>query len=149
MTAGRIGEVLRLKKPQFDFESEFGFIVVRNFYVSKRKEKTIKARGKLYIDLPLTMDEKSKLFPFTEMIYSYLRRVEDESLFKFGRKRAWQIVNYVTDLFPHAFRSYAETYWINILKSETITAKIFGIENPGTISHYFKGTWLDYKEAFR
>lgn len=147
LTGGRVSEVCQVKKKQFDFDTEQQFILIRNFQVLKRK------KGKrVFIDLPLPNSHKSSLYHFTELFLDYWDRIterdKEAEVFKFERRRAWQIVNAMTGLFPHAFRSYCFSYWINVLKSETIIAKIFGVENPRTLSHYYKGTWKDFKDAF-
>jgi len=143
----RVNEVLKLRKSQFDFEGKYPyFVVIHDFEISKRKEKTIKAKGIPKKDFPLPL--VGKLAPFTDMVVEYYNCSEEE-MFKIGRQRAWAIVKHMTGKWCHYFRSQRLSYLVNLLRSSTITAKIMGIENSMTIDHYYKTEWEEHEEALR
>jgi integrase len=101
LTAGRISEVLSLTREQFDFEADSNFVIIRNMILVKRlkirKGKPIKHTTSPIRDevaLPL----HGSLSKFTELVEDYVQTLSDPKakLFSFGRRRAWQIVKYVT-----------------------------------------------------
>ncbi len=145
LTGGRVNEVLKVKKSLFDF-SDRDFIIIRDFEISKRKARTLSREGIPKIDVALPRD--GSLLNFTEIVMAYYR-MSDEKLFKFGRKRAWAIVNYMTGKWCHYFRSQRISDIINRIRSSDATSKILGIKNPQTISHYYKGTWEEYREELQ
>ena len=116
----RVSEVVRaevkagylpsVRKSQFvvigDFLMFRGVKVVKHKYVKKggrwvKIESVDDYPVREEIDMPL----KGGLSKFTNVIVSYLEKLEDdEELFKFGPKRAHQIVKYCSGEFPHYFR---------------------------------------------
>ena len=110
LTAGRISEVLSLRKEQFDFEAGRNFIIIRNMILVKRlktrKGKPVKHRtAPIRDEVPLPL--KGPLSKFTRLVQDYLTLISDpkDKLFKFKRHRAWQIINHVTGQWCHWFRS--------------------------------------------
>jgi len=138
LACGRINEVLRVERSQFDFDSEKGFIIVSNFYVSKRKKATIEREGPTLVDIPIPTNTNALLYPFTELLQNYLDILEGERLFPFGEGRAWQIVKECTGL----------TYFANKIKNPIALAKIYGIKNVNTIMRYFKTQWTAYRDIY-
>jgi len=145
MLGCRINELLMLRKSQFDF-SDPEFIIIRNFRISKRKRRTIQREGVPQVDLPLPRE--GRLSKFTKTILDYYD-VAEERMFNIGRVRAWQIVKYMTGKWCHYFRSQRLSYLVNTLRSATATAKIMGIKNPQTITHYYKGEWQLFRKELK
>ena len=148
LLACRVNEVLRLRKMQFDFESDPDFIIIRSFYVSKRKEKTIKKYGPKFIDVPIPKREEARLYPFTKLVLDYLPLVgaKDDKLFKMGTRRARQIVTYVTGMWPHWFRSMALSFYVNTLRNVMVVSEMLGVEDIKTLKWYWRGAWEDYRQ---
>jgi integrase len=150
LMACRVNESLKVHLNQFDFTSDPQFIVVKDFRISKRKPKTIKKEGIPRIDFGLPIEGRFK--PFTDMTleWFYIREKEAPDLarrlFPIHRTTAWRRVEYITGKWDHWFRSQRLSYLMNKFRSETIVAKMTGIKNPGTISHYYQGHWKDHKE---
>lgn len=141
LTMGRIHEVLQLQKKQFDF-SDPEFLVIHDFNVGKRKEKTIRQYGKTYIDIPISKQSRFLIF-----IRKHLLNVEDQ-LFLFGRYRAFQIIKYNTGLWCHWFRSIAQRFYVNKLENPMVVSDMFKV-NIQTISEYYRGSWMDHKDKLR
>lgn len=148
LACGRINEVLRVERNQFDFDSELGFIIVTNFYVSKRKKITLEREGKPLVDIPMPTNEDALLYPFTKLITDYLAISEGEKLFPFKEGRAWQIIKHCTGLWCHWFRALGFTYFANKIKNPFALAKIYGIKNVNTIMRYFKTEWTAYRDVY-
>jgi hypothetical protein len=55
----------------------------------------------------------------------------------------------MTGKWCHYCRSQKISDTINRIRSSDATSKILGIKNPQTISHYYKGTWEDFKEELK
>jgi len=152
LTSGRINEVLRITKSQFNFKEEPEFIIIKDFYISKRKARIIKRGDKKIIVPPINpridmaLPEYSK---FTELALNHYNQVQTDLLFRFGRVRAWQLVRNKTGLWPHYFRSQKISYLVNKTKSALITARLVGIKSASTISHYYKTEWREHKEDLK
>jgi len=152
LMACRINEALKVNKTQFDFKTDPEFIVVQDFKISKRTQKILMAQGipKIDFGLPLV----GELSPFTEKVMSwyYLQEKNLGSPLLFpgiGRVRAWGIIEYSTGKWCHWFRSQRLSYLMKTFRSETIVAKMIGIKAPGTISHYYKGSWAEHREELK
>jgi len=147
LTCGRIHEILKVKKDQFDFTVDPDFILLKNFNVGKRKKKTIQRYGPKILDLPLPL--QGPLEPFTELVLNHLENIgEDDKLFPFSRSHAYKIINRLTGMWNHFFRAQALSYYVNKLKNPLAVAQIFGVENVNTLIWYYRGAWEDYKEQF-
>jgi len=148
ISGGRIHETLRLIKGQFDFKADPDFIIIRNFYVGKRKKKTLQRYGQLLREVPLPKNPDAILYRFTKLIVDYLNLLKsnDDLLFKFGRIRAWQIVNHCTGRWNHWFRAMSLSWFANLIRNPYAVAQMLGIENVNTIMWYFTGTWQDYRD---
>lgn len=139
LTMGRIHEVLKLTKSQFDLVSNPKFVIIQNYEVGKRKKATIRRFGRTYIDIPI-----SKKSIFMKTITDYLE-VSDEKLFKFGRYRAWQIIKHVTGLWCHWFRAQAQSFYVNKLGNPAVVSDMFKVKIE-TIMFYFRGLWMDHQD---
>jgi len=145
LTGGRISEVLRLRKSQFDFVDP-NFIIIKDMIVVKRKKSVVTREGYPIREVALPL--KGRLAAFTELVVKYLDLLdEDEKLFKFTRQRAWQIVYYITGKWNHYFRSQAESYLGRyVFRRDPVgLAEYMGIKNMQTLREYVKTSWLDYK----
>ena len=152
LTAGRISEVLSLKKEQFDYEADRSFIIIRNMVLVKRlkmrngkpvKHKTAPIRDE--VSLPL----RGPLAKFTKLVIDYLSLMDGPKakLFKFGRHRAWQIVNHVTGEWCHWFRSQAESYYGKYVFNAPFALRDFvGVADIESLGPYVKTQWRDYQE---
>ena len=138
----RVGESLKVNRDQIDLKEDSDFILVKDFQISKRKEKTLKAEGIPRIDFGLP--RSGSFSPFTNMVLKWieLSPYVTKKLFPgIGRITAWRRIEHLTGKWPHWFRAQRLSYLMNLIKSETIVAKMLGIKNPGTITHYYKGEW--------
>lgn len=142
MTMGRIHEVLKLTTEQFDMSSEPDFIVIRDFNIGKRKEKTVRRYGKTYVDIPISKDSI-----FLPLITTHLNQAK-KRLFKFGRNRAYKIVRHVTGLWCHWFRAQSQSFYVNKLGNPMVVAKMFKVDIK-TIQEYYRGTWRDHTEKLK
>jgi len=149
LLSARIHETLRIKREQFDFNTEADLILIRDFEVGKRKKKTIQQFGRVLKDLPIPKHPRAELYPFTQLILAHYRQLDRESLFMIGRKRAWQIFNHITGKWCHWFRSMALSYYVNKIRNPLAISRMFGVKNPQTLLHYYRGTWQEYREEFR
>jgi len=146
LTGGRISEVLRLRKSQFDFDLDPNFVVIRDMVVVKRKKSIVAKEGYPIREVALPL--KGRLAAFTRLVIKYLELLdEDEKLFKFTRQRAWQIVYYITGKWNHYFRSQAESYLGRyVFRRDPVgLAEYMGIKNVQTLREYVKTSWEDYK----
>lgn len=152
LTAGRVSEVLSLRKEQFDFEADKNFIIIRNMILVKRlktrKGKRVKHRtAPIRDEVPLPL--KGPLSRFTKLVQEYLESITDpkNKLFKFKRHRAWQIVNHVTGQWCHWFRSQAESYYGKYVFNTPFALRDFvGVSDIESLGPYVKTRWKDYKE---
>jgi len=152
LTAGRISEVLSLRKEQFDFEADQDFVIIRNMILVKRlktrKGKPVKHRtAPIRDEVPLP--RKGNLSKFTKLVLEYLELLGDpnEKLFRFKRHRAWQIVNYVTGQWCHWFRSQAESYYGKYVFDSPFALRDFvGVSDIDSLGPYVKTQWRDYQE---
>lgn len=153
LTSGRINEVLRIRKDQFIEDSKDPeFLLVRSFYVSKRKVR--KPHPTPTIPLPRV----GALGPLTRFVEDYLELLEsDDKLFRFSRARAWAIIRHITrrpdDPNPgywcHWFRAQSLSYQVNLIRSTVAVAKQRGVENPATLAHYYTGDWELFREELK
>jgi integrase len=152
LTAGRISEVLSLRKEQFDFEADRDFVIIRNMILVKRL-KTRKGKPVRHRTAPIRdevpLPRKGPLFRFTALVLEYLDMISDpkEKLFRFKRHRAWQIVNYVTGEWCHWFRSQAESYYGKYVFNTPFTLRDFvGVSDIESLGPYVKTQWRDYQD---
>lgn len=152
LTAGRISEVLSLRKEQFDFEADRNFVVIRNMILVKRlktrKGKSVKHRtAPIRDEVPLPL--RGPLSGFTDLVQDYLGLLEQpkEKLFKFERHRAWQIIKYVTGQWCHWFRSQAESFYGRYVFNTPFALRDFvGVSDIESLGPYVKTRWRDYKD---
>ncbi len=151
LTAGRVSEVLSLRKEQFDFEADKNFIIIRNMIFVKRlktrKEKPVERRtAPIRDEVPLPL--KGPLSKFAGLAQNYLTLVKEpeEKLFRFKRHRAWQIVNYVTGQWCHWFRSQAESYYRKYVFNTPFALRDFvGVTDIESLGPYVKTQWRDFE----
>lgn len=154
LSSARVGEVLRLKASQFSIdESDPDFMIIQNFYVSKRKE------GKIHPILEIPLPLKGSLAPFTKLVREYLKLLgPEDKLFTFSRHRAWAIIRYITNdpgveenpgWFCHWFRAQSLSYQVQLIRSTISVSSQRGIENPATLKHYDSGDWRQYKDELK
>lgn len=152
MMSCRINEALQVEKSQFNFETDPEFIVVRDFKISKRTLRIIAREGipRISFGLPIVGPLKRFTEIFLEWFYLSEKNRENPLVFPgIGRYRAWQIIKHHTGKWCHWFRAQRLSYLVNEIRSDTATAKMLGIKNPRTISHYYQGEWKDHKDALK
>lgn len=142
ISCARMNEVLQVKKTQLNYDKEPKFLVIERFRVSKRKK-----RREEFIELPLTIKETAKLYPFTEMFIDHAKSIkkEEDPLFKIGYRRANQIISSLNpDIFPHFLRACGFTYYLNLLKNPFGVAEMFGVKKAQTLRRYYSGGWRQF-----
>ena len=146
MMGCRINEAGKVLKDQIDFEDPDypRFIVVKDFKISKRKKKTIRAEGIPRIDFGLP--RSGRFSPFTDLFLEWYDLTPGPEIFKISRVRSWQIIEHHTGKWCHWFRSQRFSWMINRLRSVVIVANMFGVKNPATIMHYYKGSWAEHRD---
>lgn len=151
LTAGRISEVVSLRKEQFDFQADRNFIIIRNMILVKRL-KTRKGKPVKHKTAPIRdevpLPRKGPLSKFTRLVQDYLELIVDpkEKLFRFKRHRAWQIVNHITGQWCHWFRSQAESYYGKYVFNTPFALRDFvGVSDIESLGPYVKTQWRDYE----
>jgi len=153
LTAGRISEVLSLRKEQFDFQADPDFILIRNMILVKRL-KTRKGKPVKHTTSPIrdevALPLSGPLSKFTKLVKDYVMigiSDPEAKLFCFGRRRAWQIVNYITGQWCHWFRSQAESYYGKYVYTSPFALRDFvGITDIESLGPYVKTDWRDYQD---
>ena len=135
LCCGRVGEVLSLRKSQFE-ETE-DFLIIKNYQVEKTK---------LYReDWPLP--KRGRLAPLTNLVLKYLSTVKDDNkIFSISRQRAHIICKYVTGMWPHWFRAQGEAYYMRIIRDPFKLALALRLVDPKTLMEYIPFEWEDYRE---
>ncbi len=172
LTSGRINEVLRLSKGQFkEDEEDPDFLVVNNFWVSKRWKGGMRKKRKPIFEgdtitgytiieeyvppsrhpiIPIPLPRVGRLAPFTKMVEEYLGIMEDDRLFKFGSSRALQIVEHITGMWCHWFRDQSLSYFVNTIRGTILSvARQRGKETDQTLDHYYRGGREQHKEDLK
>jgi len=154
ISAARVSEIVRAEVkggflPSIRKEQ---FVKIGNFLML-RKIPVVKRRYVKTIDDYPFRDEipfplKGSLKIFTEPIMDYLELLDDkEELFKFGTKRAFQIVNYVTGEFPHYLRDMGLKMWLRRFGKDLVQLQQFsGHRYLRNLARYLRGNWRDYEE---
>ena len=143
LTCGRITEVLSLKKRQFVMDEDPDFIIITNMIVVKRKKRQRRAPP-IRAEVPLP--KEGPLARFTALVMEYLEVLpEDAKLFRFKRRRAWQIVRHVTGKWCHYFRSQGESWYGKIYDVFGLKefVKVTSIE---TLGDYVQASWRQYRK---
>ena len=152
-SAGRIKEILSLERDNLEVMD--GYILVSGMNVFKRTQKIIKKYGESITvrdDFPLPLEKGlfensyyDELIPFSKLVLAYLEKYNPQGrLFKIGRRRAWQIVYYVTGMFPNWFRAQAEHFYGNFIMKDTVKlAKFVKVVNPMQVAHYIGYDWTE------
>jgi len=148
LTAGRICEVLSLKRSQFDLKADPQFIIIRNMIT----EKIGPASSNLPFREEFPLPREGDLKPFTDLVLEYLEELheEDEILFPFKRQRGWRIVNHITGFWPHWFRAQAERMYGKLIGGgpEGIykLRDFLNVANIQTLGKYIKTEWEESRE---
>jgi len=152
LTAGRISEVLSLTKEQFDFEADPNFLIIRNMILVKRL-KTRKGKPVKHTTAPIrdevALPLHGPLSRFTMLTQDYVQTLADpkQKLFNFSRRRAWQIVRYITGEWCHWFRSQAESYYGKYIYTTPWALRDFvGVTDIESLGPYVKTNWKDYED---
>lgn len=153
LTSGRINEVLRVSKDQFEeYEPDPEILLLRSFYVSKRK------KGKPHPTPTIPLPRVGSMGQLTRFVEDYLEMLEPgEKLFKFSRARAWAIIRHITKkpgavgpgYWCHWFRAQSLSYQVNLIRSTIAVAKQRGVENPATLAIYYTGSWELFKDEIK
>jgi len=153
LTSGRINEVLRVSKDQFEeYKPDPEILLLRSFYVSKRKE------GHDHPTPTIPLPRVGAMAQLTRHVENYLELLgPEDKLFKFSRARAWAIIRHITKkpgasspgVWCHWFRAQSLSYQVNLIRSTIAVAKQRGIENPATLAHYYTGDWELFKDELK
>lgn len=153
LSAGRVKAVCLLERD--NLLAQPNYIVVQGMRVVKRTQRIIDKYGESVTvrdDFALPLKPRlfenpywDQLIPFTQLVLEYLQRFDPKHrLFLFGRKRGWQIINYVTGMFPNWFRAQAEHFYGNFLIKDTVKlAKFVKVVNPMQVAHYIGYDWTE------
>jgi len=142
----RISEALRLKRSQFLFPEETGYkdrVVVRSIELSKSrfKDKPRKEQYRQEANLPL----KGSRAPLTKLVIDYVKELKgDQVLFRFGRKRAWQIVGALTGETCHWFRAFGEDFLYEEWDHDILAVADYLKVDPRTLQEYIRRRWKKY-----
>ncbi|RLI52056.1 MAG: hypothetical protein DRP09_18600 [Candidatus Thorarchaeota archaeon] len=150
----RVGSYEGLKRENLILYDDY--IMVRHMVVVKRSWKVvekygaqIQVRDDFIIPLKRGLFENpywDQLVPFGWLILEYLENCAPEKgrLFPYKTKRAWQIVNYVTGMFPNWFRAQAEHFYGHYLLPDSVKlAKFVKVVRPEQVSHYIGYSWQE------
>lgn len=146
LTAGRVSEVLSLRKKQFDLEEDPDVVVIKNMLTEKIGEASSCLPYRETFPLP----KQGPLAPFTELVLEYLERLKhpEQKLFPFSRQRAWQIVEHITGKWPHWYRAQGERLWGKLLKDIIELRDLVNVADIRTLAKYVKTDWRESKEKF-
>jgi len=150
IAAGRITEILSLRKSQFDLEADPQFVVIRRMLTEKVGSKSRRTPFREEFPLP----REGPLKPFTELILEYLMDLqeEDEILFPFQRQRGHELVKHITGKWPHWFRAQGERLYADMIAKGRSGVfrmmELLNVAKPETIAQYVKPKWKEYKEEF-
>tara|TARA_Y100000310_G_C20675633_1_gene812856 strand:- start:2350 stop:2964 length:615 start_codon:yes stop_codon:yes gene_type:complete len=138
LAALRISEGLRLKVYQFSTNEEFNRIEISGILLSKAKKKG-QPRKHQYREawLPLT----GQRVVYTELIMKYIKNQDlqdDDLLFPFNRKRAWDIIKHLTGLWCHYFRALGEEYLYTHWKFDLLAVADMIKVDPKTLAQYIR-----------
>jgi len=148
LTTARVSEVTRatlkggykgsLTKNQF--VTRPNFLMLRNIPITKRNVEKIEDYP-YRIEVPLPT--KGQLNKFTNPIVTYLETLDqEEELFKFNTKRAFQIVNFVTGEFPHYLREMGIKLWLRIFDRDLVKLQGFsGHRYIRNLTRYLQESW--------
>jgi len=134
LCCGRAGEVINLRKNQF--EDTQNFIIIHNYQVEKTK---------LFRETWL-IPKKGRLASLTELVTNYLPKVKGDKLFNISRQRAHAICKHITGMWPHWFRAQGEAYYMQIIKDPFKFAVALKLVDPQTLMEYIPFEWKDYTE---
>ena len=152
----KVGKYRGLRLSNFEVHEDF--IIVKNMEVGKRSQKVIQKHSQhvtVRDDFPLPL--KTGLFenrywdqfvPFSYLVLDYLKLLEgkppETRLFPFNRSRGWQIINYVTGMFPNWFRAQCEHFRGHFIDRDSVKlSKFIKVVRPEQVSHYIGYEWRD------
>jgi len=151
LSTARVSEIVRskvkggyspsIKKNQF---IKIGnYLMLRRVPIFKRMNIEKMSDYPLRSEIPFPL--KGGLTIFTDSIIDYLDRIEEENeLFKFNTKRAWQIVNYITGEFPHYLRDMGLKMWLRLFDKDIVRLQNFsGHKDIKNLARYLQSTWIE------
>lgn len=151
LIAGRISEVLRLTKDQFEIRIDrviVSRIKLSKAYRTNKKTGIKKPRKVLFRTeawLPLTGERQG----LTKLVLDYLYLLEDldpgQEIFNIGRKRAYQIVIALTGNPIHWLRAYGENYLYDIWDKDILAVSDYIKIDPATLKEYIRKGYAKYK----
>lgn len=144
----RVSEAVRLEKSQFLIPEKAGLndrIIVRGIILSKSRKQGQPRKDKSRPEgwLPLTGER----VPLTRLVLDYLVVSREERLFKFGRKRAWQIVTALVQDTCHWLRAYCENYLYEKWNFDLLAVADYVKVSPRTLQHYIRRRFESYPPA--
>jgi len=146
ITGGRIKEVLMIERKQVIADPEDGnYWLITNFQVVKRKGGAKDYRVEVALPLEGSKYPWSEFAPFTHLFLDYLKEAPSEGrIFRFGRIRAWQIVEANLGIWCHYLRAVCESHLMRVMKDSVVVGKYMKV-NPETLSKYVQAEWRDYR----
>jgi len=139
LLCARIGEVLRLKREQFEELKDV--VLVKNFRVEKNSLNPIRDDW--------VLPKKGRLRSFTSFVTEYLEKLPKDrnTIFQIKRSRAHQIVKKITGKWPHWFRAMGEAYYMRNVFSEPVKfACALRLRRSDTLIEYVPYSWKDYEK---
>jgi len=135
LTAGRITEVLDLRKRHFDYTTSPDFIIV-SIKTLKRKKGVVRRK------LPVRKNE-----PLVSILTDYLKNKElNDKLFSITRQRGWQIIKQIDPrIWPHLFRHTRLSELANKLTDQQLTVYA-GWSDSRPAKNYVFLRWTDLAE---
>jgi integrase len=143
LLAARISEILRLEKSQF--LTEKGRVIVQKIELSKTRRKG-HPRQDLYRQeawLPLA----GKRAQLTQLFLDYLNICDTETLFPFGRTRAYQIISTITGEPCHWLRAYGENYLYDNWDKDILAVADYIKVDVQTLQRYIRRSYAKYRPA--
>ena len=135
LTGLRISELLSVKKEQVVEDEQF--LAFKNVAIKKRRKE--------HILRDFYMPKEGATQPLTLLVNNHTQTVKKGKVFTISRSQAYRIINGMTGLWCHFFRSQRLSYLVNKFDG-TKAAAFQGVKSPATIAHYYKGGIEQHKE---
>jgi hypothetical protein len=138
----KCGQRIKSEERQKHLKNEHGIELDNpdEYFISKPRRDEYRQEGWL--------PKVGKRSPLTELVLDYTQLLEkDEKLFKFGRKRAWQIVIALTGEPCHWLRAYGENYLYDEWGKDLLAVADYVKVDTRTLPKYIRRSYAKYKVA--
>lgn len=144
LIAGRISEVIRLARSQFELVDPG--VLVSGIKLSKSTKAGKPRREQYRQEAILTLDGERA--PLTKLVIKHLDQLgPKELLYNFGRVRAYQIISGITGEPCHYLRAYGENYLYDNWDQDLLAVADYLKVDPATLQHYIRRSYKKYKPA--